>query len=349
MEKTEALLFFTPGFPSDENDSTCLPLQQTLILSMQRQFPERQIIICSFHYPHRREQYSWHGIPVISFHGGYKGGLYRYRLWSRLKKALLPFEKLYAIKGVISFFCGESALLAKWYSKKTQTPFVSWILGQDARDSNSFIKRIKPKPEELVALSEFIREEFEKNHQIKPAHLIEPGIDPALFGEKPAQRNIDILAAGSLIPLKRYALFVDIVRRISQDIPGLKVTLAGKGPEEKEILFAIRKAGLQDTITMCGELSQQELYVAMQSSRLFLHTSSYEGYGMVCLEASYAGATVISFTRPMETLSPNWHVVKTAEEMVRMAVSFLRQPRPATGGDWKHIDDCAVEFAELFP
>lgn len=349
MEKTEALLIFTPGFPADENDSTCLPLQQSLVLSLQKQFPERQLIICSFHYPYIREQYSWHGIPVISFNGGRKGGLHRYRLWFKLKKALLPFENLYSFKGIISFFCGESALFARWYSKNRNIPIANWILGQDARDSNRFIKRIKPKPEELVALSEFLQEEFEKNHHIKPAHIIAPGIDPSMFGDKTSIRHIDILAAGSLIPLKQYELFVDIVKRISQEIPGLNVTLAGKGPEEKDIKAAIRKAGLQDTIILCGELSQTDLYKTMQSARLFLHTSSYEGYGMVCLEASYAGATVISFTRPMQTLSPNWHTVKNADEMVRLGITFLRQPRPATGGDWKHIDTCAAEFSALFP
>jgi hypothetical protein len=62
----------------------------------------------------------------------------------------------------------------------------------------------------------------------------------------------------------------------------------------------------------------------MQQCRVFLHTSSYEGLGVVCLEALYAGAQVISFCKPMNTDIPGWHIVNTKEEMAAKAIELLQ-------------------------
>ena len=61
----------------------------------------------------------------------------------------------------------------------------------------------------------------------------------------------------------------------------------------------------------------------MQRSRVFLHPSSYEGFSGVCLEAIYAGARVISFTRPMKKDIEGWKVAASLSEMTQMAEEFL--------------------------
>jgi SAM-dependent methyltransferase len=64
----------------------------------------------------------------------------------------------------------------------------------------------------------------------------------------------------------------------------------------------------------------------MQRTKILLHTSGYEGFGVVCLEALYAGAHVISFCRPMEQDIPHWHIADSPEEMMQMAEEILRDP-----------------------
>ena len=54
----------------------------------------------------------------------------------------------------------------------------------------------------------------------------------------------------------------------------------------------------------------------MQRTKIFLHTSSYEGFSGACLEALYAGAHVISFCEPMKQKIDHWHIVKDEKEML---------------------------------
>jgi glycosyltransferase involved in cell wall biosynthesis len=64
----------------------------------------------------------------------------------------------------------------------------------------------------------------------------------------------------------------------------------------------------------------------MQESRILLHTSNYEGFGLVNLEALSAGAQVISFVRPMDQEIPRWHIVNNVDEMTAVAKQILSQP-----------------------
>jgi hypothetical protein len=64
----------------------------------------------------------------------------------------------------------------------------------------------------------------------------------------------------------------------------------------------------------------------MQRSRVFLHTSLYEGFSTVCLEALSAGAHVISFCKPMDLSIPHWHFSRTREEMLQSLLEILKDP-----------------------
>ena len=67
----------------------------------------------------------------------------------------------------------------------------------------------------------------------------------------------------------------------------------------------------------------REILQLMKRAKIFLHTSSYEGFSTVCLEALYAGCHVISFIKPMEHDIGHWHIVQSKEEMVKKAMEIL--------------------------
>jgi ubiquitin-protein ligase len=66
----------------------------------------------------------------------------------------------------------------------------------------------------------------------------------------------------------------------------------------------------------------------MQQTKIFLHPSAYEGFGVVCLEALYAGARVVSFTRPLDSIISNWYVVHSVDEMASKVQELLEEPAP---------------------
>lgn len=346
--RRDTLVILTPGFPESEADTTCLPPQQVFVRALSRTHPDLSIIILSFQYPFVKKEYAWYGTHVMSFGGKEKGGFSRLWLWGKLRKKMKHLHGETNIIGMLSFWCGECALVGKRFANKYHIPHYSWILGQDAKKDNRYIKWLRPKSNELIALSDFIRNEFEKNHTIRPQHLIPPGIDASLFDQPPHQRDIDVLAVGSFIPLKQYAIFIEVIAALKKDFPAIKAVLAGKGPQEKELHQLIVAGDLQDNIRLTGELPHKEVLQLMQRAKLFLHPSSYEGFGVVCIEALYAGASVISFCQPMKESINNWHIAASKEQMITMAKEMLQSPLLLSLNCPYPIENTVDEFMKLF-
>jgi glycosyltransferase involved in cell wall biosynthesis len=201
------------------------------------------------------------------------------------------------------------------------------VLGQDARRQNKYPRRLKPDDSELIALSDFVRDEFLKNHGITPSYTVPAAIDASEFKKYEVTKDVDILAAGSLISLKQYDVFVEIVSAIQKTLPGVKAVLIGDGPERTRLEGMVKELGLKGNLVMTGELPHKQVLDHMQRAKVFLHPSSYEGFGVVCLESLYAGAQVISFCKPMKNEIHRWHTVKRKEEMIEKAVTILRDDK----------------------
>ena len=349
LTERKTLVVLSPGFPKDEEDSTCLPLQQSLVHTFNRNYPTLKIIILSFQYPYHTDQYLWRGNPVIAFNGLKKRGLAKILLRKKISSVLDAIHSKNKISGLLSFWSGESMLIGKRFAAKHHIKHLCWILGRDALKTNKYPQKLKPEPGELLALSDFLQDEFERNHGIRPLHIVPPGIDSCLFTSLPVERDIDILAAGSLISLKQYEIFISVVAEIKKHRPAVKAMLIGEGPEKLKIEALIHSLGLEANIILAGELAHKEVLKNMQRAKVFLHTSSFEGFGVVCLEALHAGARVFSFTMPMKTAIPHWLFAVDEADMTRKTLSILDDP--AT--EYKSItpftiDQSAKRVVELF-
>jgi glycosyltransferase involved in cell wall biosynthesis len=323
IEKRRTLIILSPGFAINEEDSTCLPAQQSFIKSLNKLFPDLKVIIIAFEYPFLKSEYMWFTNLVITFAGKNRRKILRLLMWWKIWRKLKNITQEENIIGLLSFWCTETALVGKLFAKKFKLKHYCWILGQDARKGNKMIRFIKPKSEELIAMSDFLAEEFFSNYKIHPQHIITNGINPELFSQNNFERNIDISAAGSVIPLKRYDVFINVINQIKKSIPPVKATLCGKGEEEEKLKSLIEKFNLQKNITLTGEIPHDEVLKIMQRSKIFLHTSSYEGFSGACLEALYAGAHVISFCQPMKQKIDHWHIVKNEKEMIAKTIELL--------------------------
>ena len=319
-----ALILLIPGFAANERDTTCLPLQQSLVRSLKENYPDLRIIIIAFQYPHIKSTYHWHDVEVISMNGKGKSGINRLLLWYKIWRKLKQLRKQYTIKGLLSFWCGECAWVGNRFGRKYQIPHYCWILGQDAKKENNYVKRIKPYPHELIALSDSLQANFLKNHGIKPLYVIPPGIDMKQFPETVPSRDIDVIGVGSLIPLKQFDIFLDIIAEIKPDFPQIKALICGKGPEEEKLKNRISELRLKEQVTLTDELPYPEILRLMQRSKILLHPSYYEGFSGVCQEALYAGAHVISFQQAMNKIIEHWHIVVSKEEMREKLISLLR-------------------------
>src|ERR1700744_209444 len=104
--KPRTLVILTPGFPSDEGDTACLPAQQVFVKALRRNYPDLRVVLLSFEYPFRRDRYTWFGNTVIAI-GGWKDG------WGNKAKTIRAvWQELDCLRrdsdivGLLSFWCG---------------------------------------------------------------------------------------------------------------------------------------------------------------------------------------------------------------------------------------------------
>src|SRR5450631_2072968 len=227
----KTLVILSPGFPIDEADTTCLPSQQIFIRALNKNFPSLKIIILSFRYPFSTLAYQWYGNLVIPFNGEKKSFIGWIGLW----RILDELKKENNLIGLFSFWCGEFGFIGKYFGKRNNLKHFTWIMGQDAKKGNKYIPLIRPQSNELIAMSYFLSKEFYKNYGIQPQHIIPNGIDTSLFLPRNVERDITILGAGSLIALKQYDVFINVVNEIIKKMPDTSAMLCGKGSRQMEL------------------------------------------------------------------------------------------------------------------
>ena len=347
--KEKTLVLLTPAFPVNESEENWISFQQILLRSIKKSYPEVKIIVLSFIYPHTISNYYWNGIEVFSFNGMTYRKFRRPLLWRNIWRKLNAIKREHKITALFSLWCGECALVGRYFGKRNSIDHFVWICGQDARKSNKMVKFIRPSSNELIAMSDFLVDEFFLNHHIKPVHLIPPGIDLSMYGDPRSIRDIDIIGAGSLSILKQYDIFVDIIAGLKDRMPEIKAVLCGDGEDAERISKMRKTYTLQQNLQLTGMLNPRETIQMMLRSKIMLHPSSYEGFSMACYEALYAGTHVISFVKSMYHDIPHWHVVRSKEEMQQKAFELLNDSKLTNEPIFTYsMDDSAKKLMQLF-
>lgn len=326
--KQTSLFILIPGFPADENDTTCLPAQQLLVKAINASSPEIKITIIAFQYPFTNRVYYWYGNLVIPLNGQNKGKFSRLLVWRKAWLKLKELRQVANVTGIFSCWCTECALVGKYFARRYSLKHFTWICGQDARKANKLVKLIRPAGDSLIAISDFLQREFYRSHGIKPSHIVPIGIDKAMYQPEFQQqpRDIDLIGVGSLIPLKQYGLFIEVVAALKQRCPFIKAIICGEGIEKPALQKLIDTMGLQYNVLLMGSRPHIEIIQLMHRSKILLHPSSYEGFGAVCMEALYAGVHVISFCKPLEKDIIHWSIVATKEKMIETALRTINNP-----------------------
>lgn len=348
MIKKKTLVIITPGFPSSESDTTCLPSPQTFVRSLNHKFPNLNIIILSLQYPYRSDHYAWFSNTIISFNGKKISWISRPWFWHKVYSALKSICVENDVIGILSFWCIETALVGSYFARANKIKHFIWIKGQDARKSNRLVSFIRPRAQELIALSDFLADEFERNHKVRPSYVIPNGISTSAFTRNHSSKKIDLAGVGSLIPLKQFEIFIDVLVEIVKVKPDVTAVIAGSGSEKNKLLKKIKHLGLEKNITMAGELPHEEILSTMQKTKILLHPSSYEGYSTVCLEALFSGCHVISFTAPEKKQVNHWHVVSNITEMIICSKNLILNEKDFEPVLVHDMNDNAERMMNLF-
>jgi glycosyltransferase involved in cell wall biosynthesis len=350
MQKPPCFIILSPGFAANESDSTVLPFSQSFVLSFRKLYPELKLFVISFQYPYRSQSYLWNGATVIPLEGKNKAGFSRILTWIKAMRTIYTIKKAHQVKGMFSFWLAECALVGQYASRLFKIRQYSWICGQDVKPSNKVLKWLRLNKETIVSMSPNLIEQLNSNYSVANIKVIPSGISQDYFDAIPTGENgYDILGVGSLIELKNYKLFVEMIALLKQLYPNIKTAIIGAGPEEKELQQLIEQEGLQNNVELKGLLKHQDAIACMKASHVFLHTSSYEGQAAVFVEALYCGMQVVCFDVGRLHSDENMFVCRNNDEMLDVVKNLLAKERTERKNILvRSMDDTVKEVVALY-
>ncbi|OYU82278.1 MAG: hypothetical protein CFE23_00745 [Flavobacterium sp. BFFFF1] len=338
------LLILSPAFPKDESESHVIPFLQHVFLEFRAQYPEIELTVVAIHKPISKP-YSFNGINVIPLNGNdvkYPGKLlFLTKAFSKIRR----LHKKNNYDGILNLWYHELSFLTSWIHPKTFT----WMLGQDVLKNNLTLRMFRPRPNKIMALSDYNNEMLFRNSRIKAHKVIPMAINESLFPELNTEiREIDVFGAGWLTPLKNYRLFVEVILELKKTFPYIKAEIAGTGPEETALKKFIHDNNLEDNVKFPGLLSHQQTLEKMNHSKVFLHPSTFEGGSTVYFESLFSGCQLVGTLPMMDKPIENFHCVRHKEDIVARMAALLQNPKPPKRITYYKMYEVCREIYDLY-
>ena len=200
--------------------------------------------------------------------------------------------------------------------------------GQDSMKGNWYLRFFKGKKMELVSHSAFNASVFQQSTGAMCKHIIPFGVDyEHIYKEwqvEYTKRSIDIIGVGSLLPVKNYTLFLELISELKISFPALRVVILGEGPQRVFLQHKINSLGLKETVVLKGFVGvRAELFKLLNQSKIFLHTSTHEGQCYAFMEAYAYGLEVVSFDVGYLPNTNKSHRCNSKAEMLECLKSLL--------------------------
>lgn len=154
----------------------------------------------------------------------------------------------------------------------------------------------------LIAISGFTKNELLKKIKPRKVEVIHHGVNLELFYKEHLPAGEDfVLSVGALKYRKGYHISIQAFALAKKKFPGLKYKIVGDQGDVSylnHIKNLAEKYDVSQSIEFLGEVSESDLQFFYQTAKLFVLTSinanhSFEGFGLVFLEAAAAGLPVI--------------------------------------------------------
>jgi glycosyltransferase involved in cell wall biosynthesis len=121
-------------------------------------------------------------------------------------------------------------------------------------------------------------------------------VDPEPSALSPQPSGVALLCVATVTPRKGYELLIGALAAIPQG--NWRLTCAGSldrdPPTAARVRAKLRDSGLEDRVSLVGDLDQAALATEYDRADLFVLATFYEGYGMAVAEALARGLPVVS-------------------------------------------------------
>ncbi len=148
----------------------------------------------------------------------------------------------------------------------------------------------------IVTLSHSSKRELIEEMGFKERRItvVPPGIEPRFTpgGEKSARPLV--VAAGRLVPVKRYDSLIDVLVETKRRHPELEAVIVGEGYTRADLEAQRREAGAEDWIHLPGRIEDEELLSLYRRAWVVVGAAAREGWGMTLTEAAACGTPAVA-------------------------------------------------------
>lgn len=255
-------------------------------------------------------------IPLFSEEWGFKslkGLMFYFQTFFKVKRLL----KHYAIEEI---HCGRvihEGVIAWLLKLSTGVPFKCFVHGEDvetaatSREQSLLVKQVCNNAEKLICNSQNSLNLVE-SLGFASAHkceILNPGVDKDIF--KPASHDSQflekynwkdktvLLTVGRLQQRKGQDYLIKAMPELLKTHPDLHYAVVGRGECEEELRALIKKLGVDESVSIYTDFSDDELVKAYQQCNFFILPNrtignDIEGFGMVLVEAQACGKYVFA-------------------------------------------------------
>lgn len=143
----------------------------------------------------------------------------------------------------------------------------------------------------LVVQTQQIKSFYSKALQKRTTIIPNPVTDK-VFDIQPVEKQDRLIAVGRLAYQKNYPMMFEAFKRLMDEFPSYQLVIYGDGPQREELEFQVSSGKIQDRVVLAGRT--EKVIEEMNSSRVFLMTSDYEGMSNAMLEALCVGLPIIT-------------------------------------------------------
>jgi len=161
-------------------------------------------------------------------------------------------------------------------------------------------KMIAKRSTSIIALNRTLKETLvKKGFPQKKLQILGAGIELEKISASKLNKKFasDAVFVGRLHPTKGVFDLVEIWKKVVNEKPDAKAIIIGGGgkSENQKLKSSINEAHLNHNLFPVGYLTQNFLYCALKSSKIYLFTDYEAGWGMAIAEAMAAGLPVVGY------------------------------------------------------
>ena len=270
------------------------------------------------------------GITAIAAHtrrGGFPGLRFFHPRATRLLSALIAADADIYYQSPAGAYTGITA----WFCRATGRQFIFRVASDsDCEKEHGRIQFWRDRKlynyglhraDFVAAQTEFQSQLLRENHGIESV-VLNMMVEPPRNGA-PVEKDIDVLWLSNLRALKRPELALELARQL----PNVKFMLAGGAMPGGETYFEDVRAAARrlPNVDMHGAVRYADSGNLFDRAKIFLNTSSIEGFPNTFLQAWIRGVPVVSFFDPDQLVQrlQLGHIANSIDEMREAIRSFL--------------------------